>query len=765
MLAGGVCRAADDGDLSWDVWRRLPVFGQWRVLPLDTFARETVETICGRPEPTIILHDGLARRFSAAELLFRWLIEPEQWEKVPFLIAEDEELRTDVLGLPLYDDQGRRLRYVSPVEVETNAGLGRRWAELRRQAGADGKSFRPAGVDKKIKDLVDAFGKFRMLTFDPNAPKDAARRFYDRVRSAAAAWRKLAGDLHGARRISRDDEIRKQMVRAGESLQKLIAQVHGGELSREKVEGPASAFRQASERLSARLASSADKPMAALAADLGRQAIEMHLALYDNGEALCLVPSLSPAAIELDRPPGDDASPWLSIQAMLLGSDDLMRPYPQAELKAARKAWAGLKAAYLDRAATDRSTKFAAAMDRFADAIRALGTKVGPLRENLPVLRRDQELIDATAYPPPGSTDVEVLYNRVDPLFWSWIASLAATLCLVFAVGPVRKPMFWLGVAVLLLAQSLTAAGLGLRGYVMGLVPLTGMYESVVFVAFYAAMLGLWFALTPLWRLRTGDEWCAIHCPPIGSNPTRVDCVLQRRLFAVAGATVSFVAMALAYYAPATVMHRNIGSVAPILRDNFWLAVHVVTIMASYASAAIALILGNIALGYYLFGRYVAQPPSAVQGTATAEGGRATHQPPEACRVLAGFTYSAIKITVLLLAAGTILGALWADKAWGRFWAWDPKEVWALISLLVYLFFLHARHIGWSGDFGVALMAVLGASAIVCTWYWVNFFMGSGMHSYGAGAGGQWQVAIAMLLQGIFVLAAGVRHLSMMSAK
>ena len=79
--------------------------------------------------------------------------------------------------------------------------------------------------------------------------------------------------------------------------------------------------------------------------------------------------------------------------------------------------------------------------------------------------------------------------------------------------------------------------------------------------------------------------------------------MLQRRLFAVAGAIVSFMAVALAYYAPATVMHRNIGAVAPILRDNFWLAVHVVTIMASYASAAIALILGNIALGYYLLGR------------------------------------------------------------------------------------------------------------------------------------------------------------------
>ncbi len=86
-----------------------------------------------------------------------------------------------------------------------------------------------------------------------------------------------------------------------------------------------------------------------------------------------------------------------------------------------------------------------------------------------------------------------------------------------------------------------------------------------------------------------------------------------------------------------------------------------------------------------------------------------------------------------LLAAGTVLGALWADKAWGRFWAWDPKEVWALISLLVYILVLHARYLGWTGDFGMIAAAILGATAVLFTWYGVNFLLGSGMHSYGSG--------------------------------
>ena len=67
-------------------------------------------------------------------------------------------------------------------------------------------------------------------------------------------------------------------------------------------------------------------------------------------------------------------------------------------------------------------------------------------------------------------------------------------------------------------------------------------------------------------------------------------------------------------------------------------------------------------------------------------------RPPAECDTLATFTYKAIQVTVLLLAAGTILGALWADVSWGRFWGWDPKEVWALVSTLVYLAMLHARY-------------------------------------------------------------------------
>jgi ABC-type transport system involved in cytochrome c biogenesis permease subunit len=722
-----VCHAAADDDLEWNTWAHLPVLGEGRVVPMDTFARETVEAICGNDTPTLMLPDGSVRTFNAAELVFEWLADPKSWQKSPFLIARDESLRKDILGLPLYDEAGRRLGYASPEDVEKSDELGRRWSEVEERASAEGIAFRLSGFDKKMKLLVDAYAKFHLLTFDPQASKEPPQRFFARLRSSADAWRKLAMALQNADRIYQDDAIRKPMVQAGETLGKLVALAHEKTFSLAETAEPVAVLSEAGDMLAKQLTNAADKPLAALASNFYRQTIEMQLAIYDQGESLRWMPALSPGAVETDRSPDDDSAPWLSFQATIFGSDRAMHAYPQAELKSVRKAWSDVVAAYRDRGAADRSAKFSVAMHRLSDALAAMGRAVQPLRAKMAIQQPDEDALAATAYPRQGATDLEVFYNRLNPFFWAWVVSLAATICLLFAVGRWRHPLFWLGIVIAVAAFALATLGMTLRGVIMGLVPLTGMFETVVFVALYAALLGLWYTLKPLAKSRS-------------DGGSQIREVLARRYFVLAGATVSFVGMVLAYYAPASVMHRHIGSVAPILRDNFWLAVHVVTIMASYASAAIALILGNIALGYYLFGRYV------------------DHRPPDECSRLTGFIYTVVRITVLLLAAGTILGALWADKAWGRFWAWDPKEVWALISLLVYLLILHARHIGWSGDFGMALTAVFGATAVLFTWYGVNFLLGSGMHAYGSGVGGQWAVGSAVFAQWLFLAIAAGRY-------
>jgi cytochrome c-type biogenesis protein CcsB len=756
FLASGVSAAVgDEENLDWSVWRRLPVFSDGRVMPLDTFARNTVESICGRADPTLRMPDGRCRRFSAAEVLFGWLMDAKTWENAAFLPV-GASLR-EQLALPLEDADGRRLHGASPAEIGTNMELRRRWIDLRRRS--EQEDFQTTDADRELDRLVNAYEAYQALTFDPHALWKPAARFRARGSRVADAFVALTSDLQAAGRISRDPEVRRRMVEVAVSWQRLTAALHEGEFSLARIEPAMAAFCRASRPLASQLSSPDDVLLSALAADLRHQADQMHVALYDSGRVLRLAPELDAGALDARRTPDDDASPWLGYQAIVFGSDALLEAYPRAELPAVRRALADVKAAYLDRRADDRPVKFAAAMDRLAQSLRALAEAIEPLREKLPILHRDQVLLDATAYPPRGSTDAEVFYNWFDPFFWSWVVSLGATLCLLAAVGRWRKPLFWLGAAMLTLGQGCTAAGLGLRAYITGLVPLTGMFETVVFVAFFAGMLGLAFALLPLCR----------------REPGAMARILQRRPFVLAGAIVGVTAAVLAYYAPASVMHRNLGAVTPILRDNFWLAVHVVTIMASYASAAIALILGNIALGYYLFGRYGKTSGQWLVASGQGEYGfdaedpssggpalRLTHptrrRPPAACALLSGFIYTAIGITVVLLAAGTILGALWADKAWGRFWGWDPKEVWALISLLVYLVFLHARHIGWSRDFGMAVTAVFGFTAILFTWYAVNFILGSGKHAYGSGAGGAWAVGGAVAVELLFLAAAAGRH-------
>jgi hypothetical protein len=114
----------------------------------------------------------------------------------------------------------------------------------------------------------------------------------------------------------------------------------------------------------------------------------------------------------------------------------------------------------------------------------------------------------------------------------------------------------------------------------------------------------------------------------------------------------------------------------------------------------------------------------------------------------------------LLLAAGTILGGLWADVSWGRFWGWDPKEVFALVSLLIYLAVLHGRYAGWFGNFGLAVGTILGGSAIIMSWYGVNFILGVGLHAYGFGDGGQVQVGLAVAANWAFLGLAALRYWS-----
>ncbi len=143
--------------------------------------------------------------------------------------------------------------------------------------------------------------------------------------------------------------------------------------------------------------------------------------------------------------------------------------------------------------------------------------------------------------------------------------------------------------------------------------------------------------------------------------------------------------------------------------------------------------------------------------------GRAMQETASKIKPLSNFVYRAMQVGVLLIATGTFLGGWWADESWGRFWGWDPKEVWALITLLVYLIPLHGRFAGWINMFALVTASVICSLSVIMAWYGVNFVLGVGLHSYGfVEGGGQLSVfAVLSAMLAFPVAAAWRRHLGM----
>lgn len=147
-----------------------------------------------------------------------------------------------------------------------------------------------------------------------------------------------------------------------------------------------------------------------------------------------------------------------------------------------------------------------------------------------------------------------------------------------------------------------------------------------------------------------------------------------------------------------------------VLRSNYWLTIHVLTITFGYAAGLLAAAMGHV----YIFLRVL----------------RLDEGNPTLRRTITRMTYGCICFTLLLSLTGTVLGGIWANDSWGRFWGWDPKENGALMIVLWSLFVLHARKGGIIKEWGINLWAVFGAVVVTFSWWHVNL-LGVGLHSYG----------------------------------
>jgi len=391
------------------------------------------------------------------------------------------------------------------------------------------------------------------------------------------------------------------------------------------------------------------------------------------GERLYLLP-------ERDSP----EQHWISARDLLRADFDDRAD--AARLREVKKHLEQARAAYL----AGSPAEFRRATGAFITAVRRIGPDLG-------------------AYPSRVTIDLEVAYNRWAPFSIAWMLSLSALVCLDLNILARWLNMLtrWKGLSIAgmtFFAGSLAVMlmGFAVRAAVSGRVPVTNLYESVVFAAFGALVFGLVFGL-----------------------------LARKEYVFAAAAAVATLALLLADYFP-SVLDPRIRPLMPVLRSNFWLAVHVVTIMLSYAAFALAWAIGNITLYYFMLG----------------SKGR------EALNARARLIYKTLQVGVLLLVVGTILGAFWADYSWGRFWDWDPKEVWALVTLLGYLALLHARLAGWVGNRGLVAWSQVCFCLVVVTWYLANML--PGLHEYGLGAGGQFYVWGAIALELLAVVVAVV---------
>lgn len=223
-----------------------------------------------------------------------------------------------------------------------------------------------------------------------------------------------------------------------------------------------------------------------------------------------------------------------------------------------------------------------------------------------------------------------------------------------------------------------------MRIYILNRPPVSNMFETVVYVPWIAVLTGFIFALLRKQTL------------PL--------------LAAVGSSIVLLLVLKLSQ------LDSSMENVQAVLNSQFWLTIHVLMVVGSYGVLIFSGIMGHL---YLLYKPQKETAQTIIQSMYLGTG---------------------------LLIAGTLLGGVWAAQSWGRFWDWDPKESWAFISSCLYLMTIHAYRFKKIGDFGLAIGSIVGLLAIGFTWYGVNYILGTGMHSYGFGSGGEiWFYGFAAL--------------------
>ncbi len=322
-------------------------------------------------------------------------------------------------------------------------------------------------------------------------------------------------------------------------------------------------------------------------------------------------------------------------------------------------------------------------------------------------IKQFQKKYGATVLPSEGKIKAEIAYNKLDIFkklmkYYGMVSVLLIFLIIIqiFKSNKALNLIIKIGLGIIVLLFLAHTAGLIMRWYISGHAPWSNGYESMVYVTWATMLFGLFFG----------------------------------RKSSLTIAATAFVAAILLWIAHMNFMDPEISNLQPVL-NSYWLMVHVAIIVASYGPFTLALLLATISLLLMAI-------------TTLKNKGRLD----QTIKELTVLTEMAITVGLVMLTIGNFLGGIWANESWGRYWGWDPKETWALISIMIYAFVLHTRLIpGLRGRFAFNTMAVFAFASIIMTYLGVNHLL-SGLHSYATGDAVNIPMQIWYWLGGMLVL-------------
>ncbi|RUM44990.1 MAG: cytochrome C biogenesis protein [Hydrogenimonas sp.] len=306
----------------------------------------------------------------------------------------------------------------------------------------------------------------------------------------------------------------------------------------------------------------------------------------------------------------------------------------------------------------------------------------------LEVIKEYQQFYGAAIIPTKGRIEAELWMNEMKP-FQRLIPLYLGIgfILLMLTIAHIIKPKFHLkwpvriAMAVLVAGFLVQTIGLGLRWYISGHAPWSNGYESMLYIAWATLLAGFIFSKkSPITLAATG----------------------------ILSGLILFVAH-LNWLDP------EITNLVPVLK-SYWLMIHVAVITASYGFLGLGALLGFITLWLYII-----------------KHGENRTNIEYSIRELTHINEMSLIFGLSLLTVGNFLGGVWANESWGRYWGWDPKETWALVTILIYAVVVHLRFIkSMKGIFAFNVASLLAFSSVVMTYFGVNYYL-SGMHSYAKG--------------------------------